>query len=333
MNAARSLYARVGVLILAAIALGVGFVLFLTSDRDRGTNSFYETYLRESVQGLDVGAAVRYRGVQIGRVTEVGLVAVAYPPPDDTTVPSEFQGVYVRFGIDKRRVGDMPDNIQRVVQQGLRVRLSSQGITGVSYLEMDFSDPRRYPMPNTPWEPRYPVIPSMPSTVAQVQDAAENILRRIEQVPLEELLADIAGLVKDLRHQISPEGDAGRTLGAAALTMNSLREQMEQADIPGLMAELRGTAADARALIDSREMKAMLANGSASMARLPAAIQSLEQAVRAARTTTTDLNADLTPILRDLRATAASLRDVAETMRRSPSQTIFGAPPPAPAQR
>lgn len=339
MTTPTSLYARVGALILAAIGLGVGFVLFFTAGQGSGNNAFFETYLRESVQGLEPGAAVRYRGVQIGRVSEIGLVAVAYPPPGDAPMGGDYQRVLVRFAIDRSRIGEFND-IEQVVGQGLRLRLSSQGITGVAYLEADFVDPTRYPVVPPPWQPKTPVVPAIPSTVAQVQDAAETILKRIEQAPLEQLLADVTTLVQTLRDQTGPNGDAGRTLREAALLLGTLRMQVEQADVPGLMAELRGAASDTRALVNSREVKSLLANGSssaaelrASLARLPAAITGLEQTVRAARSTTTDLNADLAPILRDLRATTSALRDVAETMRRSPSQTIFGAPPPAPNER
>ena len=69
MAAGRGLYLRVGVLILAGLALAVGFVLFFTAGRLRDDSVVFETYLRESVQGLEVGAPVRYRGVAIGRVS------------------------------------------------------------------------------------------------------------------------------------------------------------------------------------------------------------------------------------------------------------------------
>lgn len=332
MTATRRLYARVGALILVALALGIGFIIFLTSGRSGGDNTIYETYLQESVQGLEVGAPVRYRGVRVGRVTEISLVAVAYPPRNSQAMPQAYQRVLVRFGIDRSRVGEFTD-IEQGIQQGLRVRLSSQGITGVAYLELDFADPDRFPVPKFPWESRYPIMPSTPSTVAQVQNAAENILRRIEAAPLEELLANVMGLVTDIRNQVKPEGDAAQTMREAGQTLALLRDQLEKANLPGL-------SADARALIGGPDTQAMLKNTAAAAAelrtglsRLPAAINSLEQAVRAARVATTDVNADLTPILRDLRTTAANLRDVTETMRRSPSQTIFGAPPPAPSQR
>ena len=59
------LYLRVGLLILAGIALAVGFVMFFTAGRLNRHSEIFETYFRESVQGLDVGAPVRYRGVDL----------------------------------------------------------------------------------------------------------------------------------------------------------------------------------------------------------------------------------------------------------------------------
>ena len=51
---------------------------------------------------------------------------------------------------------------------------------------------------------------------------------------------------------------------------------------------------------------------------------------RTARGTTADLQADLSPLMRDLRSSVANLRDTTEALRRNPSQTLLGAPPPPP---
>ncbi|MFC7608691.1 MlaD family protein [Teichococcus aestuarii] len=67
MASSSSLYVRVGALILVGLALGLGFLLFLTGGGFGRQSIVFETYLQESVTGLEVGAPVRYRGVQIGR--------------------------------------------------------------------------------------------------------------------------------------------------------------------------------------------------------------------------------------------------------------------------
>ena len=338
MPQSRGLYLRVGALVVVALLLGVSFVLFFTSSRFGSSNLTYETYLRESVQGLDVGSPVRYRGVAVGRVAEVGLVSAEYHPAQRDVFGTAFQLVFVRFAVDTSRIGEMP-RIDEAIKLGLRVRIAAQGITGVNYLELDFLAPDRFPPREVPWKPRYPYIPAVPSTVAQVQGAAELLLQRLQDVDLPGLLDNVIGLVAEVRGQVK-DGDLAATLREAASLMRSVRGQAESAELPALIAELRGVAADARAVLGGREMQQALVNAAAAMAelrtvvaRLPASLNTLESGLRTVRGASTDLQAELAPILRDLRSAVGNLRDTTEQLRRYPSQAIFGAPPPAPEQR
>ncbi|TCZ60920.1 MlaD family protein [Roseicella aquatilis] len=344
MPQGRGLYLRVGALVLAGLALGIGFVLFLTASRISDNGQQFETYIRESVQGLEVGAAVRYRGVSIGRVSDIGLVSAEYRRPAGDPYGAAFQLVYVRFAVDTSRIGETT-SLQEAVRLGLRVRIASQGITGVSYLELDFVDPDRFPALSVPWEPHYPYIPAIPSTVAQVQNAAEQLLQKLQGVDLPGLLDNAVGLLGDLRGQVR-DGDLAVALRDAAALMRDLRGTVEKADIEGLASELRGTATalrgsaeDARQLLGSKEIAQALANAvaataelRAAAARLPGSVNNLDASLRSARGVTADVQAELAPILRDLRVAVANLRDATEQIRRNPSQAIFGAPPPAPRE-
>lgn len=331
MAAQRTLYFRVGALVLIGAALAVGFTLFLTADRFGNRGVIYETYLRESVQGLEVGAAVRYRGVALGRVTEIGLVSAAYERPEMTALSLPFQLVLVRFAVDNSRIGAVPP-VEEAVKLGLRIRLASQGITGVSYLELDFVDPRRFRVAEVPWEPRYPFVPSIPSTVSQVTTAADTLLQKLQEVDVVKIVADIGGLIADLRGEFGPGGDAAMTLQETSKLVASLRVATEQADVPSMVAELRGAASELRALLSSREIKRTLTAAAEASNELRNAAQrlpvSLEATLRTARNTTTDVQAEIAPVLRDLRAVAANLRATSEALKRSPSQAVFGAPPP-----
>lgn len=337
MARSSGLYLRVGALVLVGLALGIGFVLFLTANRFDSSNEQFETYIRESVQGLEVGAAVRYRGVGIGRVSDIGLVSAEYRRPQGDPFGTAFQLVYVRFAVNNDRIGEAPD-VDEAIRLGLRVRVASQGITGVSYLELDFVDPQRFPALSVPWEPRYPYVPAVPSTVAQVQTAAEQLLQRLQGADLSGLLENVVGLAADLRGQVQ-DGDIAVALREAASLMRSLRAATEAADLPGAAAELRGTAAEARKLLGSPELSQALANTAAATAelravaaRLPGSVNTLDSSLRTARSVSTDVQAELAPLLRDLRVAVANLRDTTEQIRRNPSQAIFGAPPPAPAE-
>lgn len=317
MARARRLYFRVGVLLVAGAALLVGFVLFLTSSRFGTQDQLYETYLQESVQGLTVGSGVRYRGVAIGRITEIGLVAAEYSQRGLRPQNDSFRLVLVRFAIDMGRLGTTLDH-RAAVEMGLRARIAAQGITGVSYLEMDFvNETRLTPPPMVPWTPRYPYIPSIPSTVAQVTNAAEALIGRLNDLDIEALVGGLAGLIGDVRTQLG-SGDVAVLLREATTVLRGLGD----------------TSASLNALLEGPALRGLLASGGevteelrTAAARLPATLRTLEMTLRSARNVTTDTQADIAPILRDLRATASSLRETAEMLRRAPSQALFGRPP------
>ena len=343
----RNLYLRVGLLVVVGLVLAIGFVLFFTASRFASRSAtVYETYFRESVQGLEIGAPVRYRGVAVGRVASIGLAASEYRRPEGEPFVAAFRVVVVRFSVDTQRIGDVP-SVDEAIKLGLRVRIAAQGITGVNYLELDFVSPERFPLSSEPWPwtPTYTYIPAIPSTVAQVQSAAERLLQELQEADLPGLVANVAGLAQDLRAELK-DGDVSQTLREAQALLRGLNAAVGQADIPGTLAEvrgfateLRGAGSDVRSLLAGDEVRQALANvASASAAlrtaaqRLPSSLTAIEQGVRTARGATTDLQADLVPILRDMRAAVSNLRDTTEMLRRNPSQAIFGAPPPAPRE-
>lgn len=311
------LYLRVGALIVAGAALMVGFVLFLTAGRFGEQGVIFETYLRESVQGLEIGSGVRYRGVAIGRITEISLAGAEYGQGQATAFTGAFQLVVVRYAVDMTKVGPVPEHAV-AMDMGLRTRLASQGLTGLSYLELDFVDSARgQPMPELPWTPRYSFIPSTPSTITAVTSAAEAFIERIGRLDIEGLVNGATLLITDLRGQLG-DGDVAVLVREGSATLRTLRE----------------TAAALQGIAQSPDLRATLANANAATAelrtalnRLPALIQAMETTVRTARTLSSDTQADLAPILRDLRATTANLRETTEALRRSPGQAIFGGPP------
>ena len=327
-----SLYFRVGLLVVAGLALAIGFVIFLAGQRGSAVTEIFETYSSESVQGLDVGAPVRFRGVPIGRVTEIRLASSEYHRPASAPFAEAFQLVLIRFTVDPAQIGDVP-SFEEVIRSGLRARISAQGITGVNYVELDFVNPDRFPVPDVPWTPRYRVVPSIPSTVAQVRSAAEQLVSRLSEVPLEQIATDLASLIATLNAQAS-SGDLATAINEAAIILSEVRGMMQAGDVTGALAAVRDAANAARDLAAAPELRQTLTSAAAaaeelrrSTQRLPPALQSFERTMRTTRDTVADVQSELLPILSDLRAASANLRAVTEQLRNSPSQFLFGSPP------
>ena len=333
----RAAFLRVGLLVAVGGALAVALALFLGGNTIRN-GRIYETYFEESVQGLEIGAPVKFRGVTLGQVTGIGLASAAYlrdRPADLRSTANRL--VYVRYIIDPGRVGQMV-SADMLTDSGLRAKLASQGITGLAYIELDFFDPAQYPAPTLPWTPEYDTIASVPSTLTQVQDAAQTLLARLNAVDLVGLVRAAQRLLDDLHAELAT-GDAHQALSGTAALAATLRETVTRADLPGLTAELRSTAAALRTLAGGPQTREALAattraaTGVAeAAARLPALFAVLEATLRRAGSGITDLQSDLAPVLRDARAAAANLRATTEELRRYPSGVLLGGPPPREAR-
>jgi ABC-type transporter Mla subunit MlaD len=326
-------FLRVGLLLIAGVAAVVGLVLFLGGQQVRGGVP-YETYFQETVEGLEVGSPVKYRGVTLGQVTELGLVSTAYASQQQPDFrPAAFDLVFVRFVIDPARVGRMPDRTT-AIDLGLRIKLASQGITGITYLELDFVDPKIYPALTVPWQPQDQYIPSMPSTISQVQTAAQELFNKVQNIDLDRMAKSVQQVLDDLHGQLTT-GDAHEAAASAAELLRTLDDQVKAADLPGVASDLRGAAVAVHGLADGPATKDVLASASHAADRLADAatrltplIAALEQTVRRTNGGVADVQADLIPVLRDVRDTAANLRETSEELRRYPASVLLGGPPP-----
>jgi paraquat-inducible protein B len=335
----KALFFRVGVAILGGFAGLLALLVWIGSDTFRRRGILMETYFSETVQGLEVGAQVKFRGVTVGSVRQISVAAAEYPQSVGETLATDpsLRLVVVRFELIRERVAETDARgFRQMVDAGLRVRMASQGITGIVYLEADFVDGTRFPVFVPPWQPRTPYIPSVPSTLTQIQSAAERLIARLDEVDFGGLILRLDALVQALTDTVAT-GEGYRLLVEAADAVAVLRSTTEQVGptIETTMREASVAATALRALMEGREMRAIVSNTAtataelrAALARMPAMAAAIDQAVRRIDALIADADRDVGPTLRNLRATADNLREITEQMRRYPSQFLFGQPPP-----
>jgi ABC-type transporter Mla subunit MlaD len=280
------------------------------------------------VQGLDIGAPVKFRGVTLGRVDTVRLVSADYgATSDEQVMDPTYRLVVVRFTIDPKRVGRLPDTDQ-AVHSGLRARLANQGLTGVMYLELDFLSPDQFPAQPVPWTPKDDYIPSVPSTIMQVQESVTRILQRLNDIDFGAVVNNVQGLVTDVRHDLAAGGDISHALVSVRTTIDDARTQLDAADLPALSAQFRQAAASVSTLSDGKQTRALLAQADTALAKLPPLIDSLQQTAHHATGGLNDLQAELLPILQEVHTAVENLRETTEAIRRDPSSVILQGPPP-----
>src|SRR3982750_1437504 len=143
----RANYFKLGLFVIGAIAAGILVLVIIGSGRWFERKIIIETYFKESVQGLDIGSKLKYRGVTIGEVTRITFTYTKYQ--QDLPITQRDRYVMVEAQVQPRllggraAVGDMPnpENGQREADKGRPLRRAPQGITGLNVLGMDYIEP------------------------------------------------------------------------------------------------------------------------------------------------------------------------------------------------
>ena len=204
-----------GVFVLAVTALLIGLALWLL--RDEVNTVAYEMVSSEAVSGLQPQAAVRYKGVAVGKVTDIDFD------------PARRGDVLVRIAVSP----DAP------VSRSTFATLAFQGVTGLSFVQLDDEGgASAEPLPPGPNGP--PRIPLKPNPLGQLTDMAGELAEkvgqitdRVNQVLSDENQAAFSAALKDV-------GAAARSAQQLAQTTEqTLKTQLDpaRANIPRLIEQ------------------------------------------------------------------------------------------------
>jgi phospholipid/cholesterol/gamma-HCH transport system substrate-binding protein len=340
-------YFKIGLFVISATVIGVIGVVVLGVGTVLQKNALVETYIDESVQGLDVGSPVKFRGVPVGRVEQISLTSAEYS--------TRRQYVLVRIAISSNMF-QFPVNdpnsptLKSELDRGFRIRLAAQGLTGVAYLETDYLDPERNPPLEIDWQPYYPYIPSTRSRITQLSEAVERILRNIGDVNVSQLSESIekslAAMTKlaDSANLEKIGSQANALLSEVRETNRQMNALVSSPDLKSALADTSVTAGRARQLIERAEkpldqMLADLPQASASLNRLAKRLDSvsndlpdttaqLRQTLQRMNRLIANQQRDIERTVDNLRAVSENMREITDNSKKYPSQTLFGAPPP-----
>jgi paraquat-inducible protein B len=337
----------VGLFVLIGMIIGVVAVIWLGMSHYLRKGQYYNAYFDESVQGLDIGSKVKYRGVVIGEVTKISFTYVRYQL--DIPMAQRYKYVLVEAQIDPRLIGSRaaagdltsPEGAKQEIEKGLRVRLAPQGITGTSYLEMDYVEP---PPPVLPidWTPINLYIPSTRSTVAQFVNAASEIIERLHKLDIEGTVANLNTLMTTTTKKLDAidtkaiSQQTERTLKKIETTLDNVAAKRISDEAVALMAELRESNAELKKTLGNPALQKIPEEANAALAKLrefvsdpklAATVAHLERTMSRLDRLTGGGQTDLATTIANLRQITDNLRELSESAKRYPSNLIFGAPP------
>ena len=195
---------KIGLFVIGGLALLIAILFFLGMTDIFTNKATVQTFFSESVQGLTVGSAVKYRGVPIGNVTKISIRVTDKLVQVDMAVELEH---FVSGGEKGQQRSDFRRFFQAELEQGMRCRLEYAGITGMRYIDFDYFATPGQTLPEPPTgmlEPGTLYIPAVPSPFRDILKAIGTSLDRISRIRFEEIsdglersLSELSGLLGD----------------------------------------------------------------------------------------------------------------------------------------
>lgn len=306
------IFVVLGGVLLLFIIMTFGHLRLFSKTRD------VAVVFQNSIAGLSVGAPVNFRGVKVGSVQSITL---HFDPQDHKAyIPVIITLETGQMHVVQDDAGGKQVNFQTMIDNGLRAGLNLQSlVTGQSNIELDFDKS----VPAT-LHPRITKLPEIPVRLSTM----EKLKNTLEQIP-----------IKD----ISQHADS------ALLSVTELSEGLRQ-DLPGLIASLKRTSDQSQetmqvATATIRDLHTQLDGSLAKLDRLfDTGTNQLEmrgkdihRTLLSATTTLEALQdilsarsvdrANLDAALRDIAATASSLRGFANDVERNPQLLLMGRHP------
>ena len=311
----------IGAFVLGAAALVVAALVIFGSGRFFRKQVWLVSYFSGSVNGLAVGAPVKFRGVPIGTVEQIRMALQVDTPTSQVSIPvwytidvdkvSEYRGA--PFRLDRQRVDEL-------VKAGLRAQLQTESfVTGVLYVGLDF-------VPDTPATLEFPdardnfEIPAVQTTIERAMQTFDDIMKRLDRIDIEALVEQARSALEGV-DKLARSPRVEDALVGLRETLASVRKVSDrlQPAIGQSLEKLDATTVQARTSLASLDDM---------LRRLEPQLNQTLSHTQSLLDPQAPLAVELTNALNELSETARTFRDLADYLDRNPNAILTGRPRP-----
>lgn len=199
----------VGAFIVSALGLIVAAVMVFGSGRFFHPRYEFVCFFSGDLNGLKIGAPVKFRGVQVGTVTAIKLRIAGQKRLTEVEAKNAALPVFIELdqseieGLGGTGNAGSEEILRAFISRGLRAQLATESLlTGLLYVDLDFheeSQPRFF----LPAGSKYREIPTVPTSLEQLQGKALKALAKLDQIDFGALVAAITDAAKSTRSLVS----------------------------------------------------------------------------------------------------------------------------------
>jgi len=304
----------IGAFVAGAVGLIVAGVLIISGGKLLLTDkTSFVLYFQGSVNGLNIGSPVSFRGVNIGTVTDIQLVVGEKDADIQIPVVIEIDNTkFISSHTGKPRMDD-DNSIDDLVKAGMRAQLQLQSLlTGQLFIQIDF-----YPYTEAhlvsggKYKKDYQEIPTVPTPI-------EKIGKLLENVPLDKLMQHITSGIEGVDRLVN-SADLHQSLAALRVALQDFRTLVNNLDrqVEPVASHVNLTLDDARRALQKAGSTLDDINGTLQQANTT--LQSADALLSDEQILTA-----LDSALNEISSAAYAIRILAETINNQPESLLKG---------
>lgn len=302
----------IGLFVIIGVSIGLIAIVWLGAYKYFEKGRTYATYFDESVQGLQTDSTVKYRGVEVGRVEKIRVA------PDNALIEAV-----------------MKINLKGELQRDYVAQLKAAGITGIVFIELDRKGPGEQDLsPKLSFASEYPIIASKPSEIKQILAGVQGVLDNLKKIDTKGISEGIVSTVANLNGVITKVDnalaekrldeiivEAKNTLVKVQNLATNIEGEIHALNLAKTGAHLESATAKIDKIVNSGEIEAALKEAKETIGKLNQWVDRLDK-----RSLT--ITNDVKVFSENLRRVSESLDMLIERVYASPSDLLFGQPPP-----
>lgn len=302
-------YSLIGFLVLFALSAMMVFGYWLLKPSKEIEMKVYAIYFDESVSGLNLDAPVKYKGINVGKVIALNIN------------PKNSEQVEILITVLK----STPIKTSTVAQ------LTSQGITGLSYINLSFGDESSEFLKAQKGQ-EYPVIKTIPSLLIKLENTVGDLtlnlsdtLQRTRELLKEENQAEFSLLLKNSAIFVSKMNQTldDETIVNLQQTMKNLNNVSKRLD--EMMPRVEKLIENSVAWEDS--VSASFASIMKSYVGIAGSMNTFNKALQSGDFNLKDMSSDILPTMNntllDMQSLIIKMQETLSKHERSPSDILF----------
>jgi phospholipid/cholesterol/gamma-HCH transport system substrate-binding protein len=302
-------YSLVGFLVLFALSAMMVFGYWLLKPSKEIEMKVYAIYFDESVSGLNLDAPVKYKGINVGKVTALNIN------------PKNSEQVEILISVLK----STPIKSSTVAQ------LTSQGITGLSYINLSFGDESSEFLKAQKGQ-EYPVIKTIPSLLIKLENTVGDLtinlsetLQRTRELLKEENQVEFSLLLKNSAIFMSKMNQTldDETIANLQQTMKNLNSVSKRLD--EMMPRVEKLIENSVAWEDS--VSASFTSIMKSYVGIAGSMNTFNKALQSGDFNLKEMSSDILPTMNntllDMQSLIIKMQETLSKHERSPSDILF----------